>query len=196
MQAAATTELCAHPAHADAAATTTCISNRGSRVSISKASTPIFSKLWFGFQVTTLLSRTYQLPANLRPRSTNSSAIPRVVRAFSVPPLMLPVTRKPRKSRCRFSEWPFVYSLLLEVRLWVRLYEIRFLFPPEFQGSTHAFQTNRNWFALPNFKPYLYVIYFQGLLFLIWLLKRKENSLWNIRWCIWFHLRYRFDTSL
>jgi len=30
-----------------------------------------------GFQVTTLLSRTYQLPANLRPRSTNSSAIPR-----------------------------------------------------------------------------------------------------------------------
>jgi hypothetical protein len=43
---------------------------------------PIFVKLWFGFQITTQLSRSYQLPANRSPRSTDSFRDPTRRKSF------------------------------------------------------------------------------------------------------------------
>jgi hypothetical protein len=73
-----------------------------------------FLKLWFGFQITTLLSRSYSILTNLRPRFPHSSVTHFVVRAFSLPPFTFQLPGLLLEFRCRFPRWLLVYSLLLE----------------------------------------------------------------------------------
>jgi hypothetical protein len=87
---------------------------KGRLLSRAVALSSDFSKVWFGFQTTTPLSRPPARPAGLLPCFPHSSEITSVARAFLVPSSGLPVSRPPRESRRRASRFLLVRSLPLE----------------------------------------------------------------------------------